>query len=268
MADLQPTASPHGQPLEPGAEQRTRHTAPGVPVLDPHRLDQADTGAPVRPEQRVAGDVARRPPDGEIEVRVVERALPQSRLHLGAVAGDHRMRPVLVGPGHERVAVRERPCRRSVRRVEPGGLVLLGELDEAGARGLGIVQCLHLDRRVRQLGAPPAHELPRRRVRGTAEHVTPVARRPPPREHHRSDRVAAVQPEHGVVVGRMRVPGEPPLQVGGLPQPVDRVGEPLPLQQFGHQLQVRDPAHHPTLHAHTPTGPHQANFASTVRRRD
>jgi len=57
----------------------------------------------------------------------------------------------------------------------------------------------------------------------------------------------------------MRIPGEPPLQVRGLERPAHRIGEPLPLQQLGHQLQICDPTRPPLLHTPHVYRPDQAN---------
>lgn len=35
---------PRNEPTQPGVEQPSGQSLPGVRVLDPHRLDQADTG--------------------------------------------------------------------------------------------------------------------------------------------------------------------------------------------------------------------------------
>ena len=46
------------QPIEALGEQRPGETAALVGVLDPHRLEQADLGHRIEPEERVAGDLA------------------------------------------------------------------------------------------------------------------------------------------------------------------------------------------------------------------
>src|SRR5918994_5076601 len=61
MADLHPPAPSRGQPVEAGAQESPGHAAPGVRVLDPHRLHQTDSGTRVGPEQGVTP--RRRRPD-------------------------------------------------------------------------------------------------------------------------------------------------------------------------------------------------------------
>ena len=85
VPDLQAAgATPHESRQALG-RHRAGQSASLVSVLYPHRLHETDPGDRVEPEKGVPGDLAVLGPDGQIERRVIERALAQPCLHGGAV---------------------------------------------------------------------------------------------------------------------------------------------------------------------------------------
>src|SRR5439155_10655699 len=93
-ADLQAACACACEPIEAVRQQHAGEAASLVSVLDAHRFEESDERRVVEPEQRVAGDRAIRVLDGQIERRIVQRALSQPRLDQFAVASDHRVRTI------------------------------------------------------------------------------------------------------------------------------------------------------------------------------
>src|SRR5215211_1625772 len=81
VPDLEAARAATRKAAETLAEDAAGQTASLVLVLDSHRLHKSDLGHRVEPEQRVAGGSTVGILDGEVELRVVERALPEASLH-------------------------------------------------------------------------------------------------------------------------------------------------------------------------------------------
>ena len=66
--------------------------APLVLILDSHRLQHPDLSHRIEPKERVTADVTVNSFSGEVEKRIVERALAETGLDLLAVSMSHRVR--------------------------------------------------------------------------------------------------------------------------------------------------------------------------------
>jgi hypothetical protein len=118
-ADLQAVCALVGESIEAVRQQHASEAASLVLVLDAHRFEEPDQRRVVEPEQRVAGDRAIRVLDRQIERRIVQRALSQSRLYQWTVAGDHWVRTISARHAiHDRESIDLRN-RRAVAGVHP-----------------------------------------------------------------------------------------------------------------------------------------------------
>jgi hypothetical protein len=82
------------EPIQAGREQGAADAAALEFVLHPQRLHQPDQRDGVKPEERVCRRIAFIRLNGEVECRVIERALAQARLGEVSASSTHRVNAV------------------------------------------------------------------------------------------------------------------------------------------------------------------------------
>ena len=256
-ADLQAACAFACEPIEAVRQQHAGEAASLVVVLDAHRFEESDQRRVVEPEQRVAGDLAIRVLDRQIERRIVQRALSQPRLDQFTVASDHRVRTIRACHAiddREPIDLRD---RRALVGVHPcGARQLVGHrestLDGEARQRRVVLAHEHLECLAPMSGGGfqrrgPDVFLVDDRRHGEDVCLPGVAPGRQPCSRHRAD---LVEPDRErQLVGR---PGAapPPLHVGGLPHAAERISQASALQDRGRRVQPSETPQQLASHDH------------------